>query len=77
MIDHLAEAAREQSAAIMQVDSVVGEMDRATQQNAALVEESTAAARSLASEANVLSGLVSRFDLGQAAGGHTSRRRAA
>ena len=34
-----------------------------TQQNAAMVEESTAAARSLASEAEALSELVARFKL--------------
>jgi methyl-accepting chemotaxis protein len=64
MIDDLAVASREQSSAIAQVDAVVGEMDRVTQQNAALVEESTAAARSLAAQAEGLSMLVGRFELG-------------
>lgn len=63
MIDQIAQSSREQSAAIMQVDSVVGDMDRATQQNAALVEQSTAASRSLACEAETLAGLVERFDM--------------
>ena len=39
-------------------------MDRTTQQNAAMVEESTAAARSLASEADELAELVARFKMG-------------
>jgi methyl-accepting chemotaxis protein len=64
MIDHIAVASREQSAAIMQVDAVVADMDRSTQQNAALVEQSTAAARSLSSEAQSMGTLVERFDLG-------------
>lgn len=64
MIGNIATASREQSAAILQVDAVVREMDRSTQQNAALVEESTAASRSLATEADVLGTLVERFDVG-------------
>jgi methyl-accepting chemotaxis protein len=65
LIDEMAISTKEQSSAIMQVDSVMGEMDRMTQQNAALVEQSTAASRSLANEATGLGGLVERFDLGK------------
>lgn len=68
MIGQIAVAAREQSAAIMQVDAVVTAMDRTTQQNAALVEESTAAARSLSNEADTMGDLVDRFDIGSAGG---------
>jgi methyl-accepting chemotaxis protein len=39
-------------------------MDQVTQQNAAMVEESTAASHSLAQEAQQLASLVSRFQLG-------------
>lgn len=42
-------------------------MDKMTQQNAAMVEETTAAARSLASEAQGLRQLVSRFKLNRKA----------
>ncbi len=70
MIDHIAVSSREQSAAIMQVDAVVADMDRSTQQNAALVEQSTAAARSLSSEAQSMGTLVERFDLGGRTGGN-------
>ena len=76
MIDEIAVASREQSAAILQVDTVVGEMDRVTQQNAALVEESTAASRSLASEATGLGTLVERFDLGDGRSASAMRRAA-
>jgi methyl-accepting chemotaxis protein len=40
-------------------------MDQGTQQNAAMVEESTAASHSLAKEAASLNQLLSRFNLGQ------------
>ncbi|MBC2664692.1 methyl-accepting chemotaxis protein [Novosphingobium flavum] len=46
-----------------QVNAAVKEMDRMTQQNAAMVEESTAAAASLASEAQALGTLVGAFRL--------------
>lgn len=64
MIDAIAVSASEQSAAIQQVNEVVGQMDTSTQQNAALVEESTAASRTLADEAGRLGALVARFDVG-------------
>ena len=64
MIETIAAASREQSNTILQVDSAVSNMDRTTQQNAALVEQSSASARSLSTEANGLSGLVRQFDIG-------------
>lgn len=64
MITQIAASAEAQSASLQQVNSSVGEMDRMTQQNAAMVEESTAAARSLAGEASELATLVTRFNLG-------------
>jgi methyl-accepting chemotaxis protein len=77
LIEAIATSSREQSSAIMQVDTVVTDMDRSTQQNAALVEESTAAARSLANEANTMGTLVERFDLGQASSSYDMMRHAA
>ena len=68
MIGTIARSTEEQSSAIRQVDAVVSEMDRITQANAALVEESTAASRSLSSEADGLGVLVDRFDVGRGAG---------
>ena len=64
LIDDLALAAKEQAGSILQVEAVVSELDRITQQNAALVEQSTAASRSLAGEANGLGALVEGFDVG-------------
>ena len=61
MINRIAETAQTQATHIGQVNEAVGEMDRVTQQNAAMVEETTAAARALAEEASQLGTLVSQF----------------
>lgn len=50
------------------MNTAVNQMDQITQQNAAMVEEVTAASRSLASEASELAGLVGAFRVGQEAG---------
>ena len=64
----MADGATLQAGNLKQVNSSVGEMDRMTQQNAAMVEESTAAARALADETANLLRLVSQFKVaGQAA----------
>ncbi|HDS0925100.1 TPA: MCP four helix bundle domain-containing protein [Stenotrophomonas maltophilia] len=61
-------ASQEQSAGIEQVNQTVMQMDETTQQNAALVEEATAAARSMEEQAGHLTDAVSLFKLeGQAA----------
>jgi len=56
-------ASQEQSAGIEQVSQTVIQMDGTTQQNAALVEEASAAARSLEQQANRLIDAVDVFDL--------------
>jgi methyl-accepting chemotaxis protein len=61
MISHISESAQSQSANLQQVNSAMGSMDQMTQQNAAMVEQSAAAARSLAAEADQLITLVGRF----------------
>jgi methyl-accepting chemotaxis protein len=53
----------EQSDGIGQINQAVAEMDRATQQNAALVEESTAASAVLNDQAHHLSRTVAGFTL--------------
>src|SRR3989344_8550341 len=58
IIGEITAAASEQSAGIGQVNGSVGEIDRMTQQNAALVEESAAAAESLREQAARLSQVV-------------------
>jgi len=61
LVMSMADGATLQASNLTQVNSSVGEMDRMTQQNAAMVEESTAAARALADETANLLRLVSQF----------------
>ena len=63
IIGEITAAASEQSAGIGQVNQSVGDIDRMTQQNAALVEESAAAAESLREQAARLSQVVQQFRL--------------
>ncbi|WP_408589614.1 methyl-accepting chemotaxis protein [Novosphingobium sp.] len=77
-IGTLARTSEEQSLTIRHVDSAVSGLDSMTQQNAALVEQSSAASRSLAHAADTLGSLVARFDLGAGSGtGSTAARYAA
>ncbi len=64
LVGEIATNATVQANSLDMVNSAVGEMDRVTQQNAAMVEQSTAAARSLADEARELKTIVSRFHTG-------------
>jgi methyl-accepting chemotaxis protein len=61
LINDIASTTGEQSRGIEQVNTAVTQMDQVTQQNAALVEESAAAAGSLAQQAQALSEAVARF----------------
>jgi len=66
IIGEISAAASEQSQGIGQVNVAVSQLDQMTQQNAALVEESTAAAESLKDQAARLSEVVGAFRLGAA-----------
>ena len=70
VIGDIATNADQQASNLDMVNSAVGEMDRVTQKNAAMVEQSTAAARSLADEARQLADIVARF--GASGGGGSS-----
>ena len=72
-------AAREQSSGLAEVTVAVDEMDKVTQQNAAMVEQSTAASHSLAQEVAALSALIAQFklDRGEAGAAAARPRRAA
>jgi methyl-accepting chemotaxis protein len=59
-------ATQEQSAGIEQVNQAIGQMDQVTQQNAALVEQATAAAQAMQDQAGNLAQTVSVFKLGAA-----------
>ena len=68
IMGEIASASDEQSRGIDQVGQAVTEMDRVTQQNASLVEESAAAAASLEDQASRLSQSVSVFKIKREAG---------
>ncbi|MCS0631116.1 methyl-accepting chemotaxis protein [Telluria mixta] len=59
----ISSASREQTHGIEQVNSAIGQMDRVTQQNAALVEQAAAAAASMQEQANRLADMVSVFQI--------------
>jgi methyl-accepting chemotaxis protein len=63
MINGIAAAMSEQSMGIGQIGDAVSQLDQVTQQNAALVEESSAAAESLREQATNLTDLVRTFRL--------------
>jgi methyl-accepting chemotaxis protein len=66
IVDDISGASREQSVGVGQVSEAVMQMDQTTQQNAALVEQSAAAAASLRQQAGQLVQAVSVFKLGHA-----------
>ncbi|MFZ5669526.1 MAG: HAMP domain-containing methyl-accepting chemotaxis protein [Pseudomonadota bacterium] len=66
-ISGIAAAAEEQADSLLQINTTVSQMDKVTQQNAAMAEESTAASHSLGREADELTRLISRFHIERAA----------
>ena len=65
IVGEIAASAREQAVGLDQVNTAVNQMDQVTQQNAAMVEQSTAASHALAGEADALNRLISGFQVGQ------------
>lgn len=63
IINEISTSASEQSHGIGEVNTAVAQLDQMTQQNAALVEESAAAAESLREQAQLLADVVSTFKL--------------
>jgi methyl-accepting chemotaxis protein len=66
MIEQIAHASGEQAAGITQVHLAMSNIDRTTQENAALVEETTSAAQSLREEAEQLKETMAFFNIGKA-----------
>ena len=62
-VEMIARASHDQSNALQSVNATVNQMDQMTQQNAAMVEETTAASRELANEADALLQLVRQFKI--------------
>lgn len=61
LVSEIADSAREQSACLVELDSSVNKMDQVTQQNAAMVEQATAASHLLTQDADALVGHVCHF----------------
>jgi methyl-accepting chemotaxis protein len=69
VVTDIAASAQEQAVGLAQVNTAVNHMDQVTQQNAAMVEQSTAASHTLAREADDLRRLMERFQIGDQATG--------
>lgn len=67
-IQSVAAAAALQAENLSQITTVVSELDRSTQQNAAMAEQCTAAATSLSQEATLLNRALAQFEVGQGGG---------
>ena len=63
-VDAITAATQDQAGSLNQVNTAIGDMDRVTQQNAALVEETSAASQTLAQGAENLAQLIGRFQVG-------------
>ena len=67
MVAEITLASQEQRTGIDQVNQAIGEMDKVTQQNAALVEEAAAAAASMQEQAGLLAEVAAAFRLSESA----------
>jgi len=67
----IVDAVREQSTTLSEINQAVTEVDKGTQQNAAMVEQTTAASHGLAGEAQSLADLLGQFKLGATVHGAT------
>ncbi|KPF53519.1 methyl-accepting chemotaxis protein [Rhizobium sp. AAP116] len=77
-VNAIVEASGDQATGLKEINTAVAVMDQGTQQNAAMVEESTAASHSLAKEAEALFQLIGKFEIGgQSNPGQPGMRRAA
>lgn len=65
VVSAIADGAKEQSTGLQEINTAITQMDQATQQNAAMVEETTAASHALMQEAAQLTGLIDAFQTGQ------------
>ncbi len=65
-IGAIVEAAREQATALQEINTAVNTFDQGTQENAAMVEESTAASHTLVQEVSRIAGIFREFNIGKA-----------
>jgi len=64
VVAEIAGSAQEQATGLHEVNAAVNQMDQMTQQNAAMVEQATAASHGLREEAEGLASLMDRFRIG-------------
>jgi methyl-accepting chemotaxis protein len=64
MIEHIAQASQEQAEGVNQVHKAIADIDQVTQQNAALVEQTSAASESMSEQAAILSADMAFFKTG-------------
>ncbi len=65
IVTDIARASQDQATGIDEINTAIAQMDEVTQQNAALVEENTAAATSMVDQARALEELMNFFNLGE------------
>jgi methyl-accepting chemotaxis protein len=66
LISDISASAQEQATGLSQVNTTVNQMDQVVQQNAAMVEQATAASHSMKGEAQQLADIVGKFNIGAA-----------
>ena len=76
LMNEISASAKEQAVTLAEVNTSVNQMDQTTQQNAAMVEQSTAACHHLTSEAEKLMTLVSKFRVSGSQAASTASRTA-
>lgn len=77
LVAEIAVASQEQSSGLGEINTAINQMDQVTQQNAAMVEESTAASHQLKREAAELTELTARFQTGAELDRAATQRQAA
>ena len=75
IVAEIAAASREQSAGIEQVNRAMTQMEEATQQNAALVEQAAASSESIVEQVRALHGTVARYSSGETSAASRSSAR--
>jgi methyl-accepting chemotaxis protein len=76
LVTELAASAKEQATGLGEVNAAVNQMDQVTQQNAAMVEQATAASHGLSGESQELARLVGQFRIGESVAAPVLKRTA-
>ena len=76
IIGAIAASAKEQATSLKEVSSTAEQMDKVTQQNAAMVEQTTAACQALGGDTDKLAAIVAKFRMHEAPGSREGRGKA-